>query len=47
MLHRHRAGALTLVALLILGMAACEPRKPTDPKPPIPKVDFTHERSTS
>jgi hypothetical protein len=32
--------------VLALGIAACEPKKPSDPKPPMPKV-FTHERSTS
>ena len=35
--------ALFLCVPLVL---ACEPRKPAEPKPPIPKVDFTHERST-
>jgi hypothetical protein len=28
-------------------LLGCEPRQPGEPKPPIPKVDFTHERSTS
>jgi hypothetical protein len=32
------------IVALVLG---CEPRKPAEPKPPIPKVDFTHERSMS
>jgi hypothetical protein len=36
--------------LLLLAVVACalgcEPRKPAEPKPPIPKVDFIHERST-
>jgi hypothetical protein len=34
--------------LCALFMAAgCDPKKPSEPKPPTPKVDFTHERSTS
>jgi hypothetical protein len=37
----------TIIFLLALGLAACEPRKPAEPKPPIPKVDSTHERSKS
>ena len=36
-----------LIAVFVLGVAACDPKKPGEPKPPIPKVDFTHERSTS
>jgi hypothetical protein len=36
-----------LAILLALGLAACDPKKPTEPRPPVPKVDFTHERSTS
>ena len=36
-----------LAALLALGLAACDPKKPGEPKTPIPKVDFTHERSNS
>jgi hypothetical protein len=36
-----------LVAALSLGLAGCEPMKPGEPKPPIPKVDFTHERSNA
>ena len=36
-----------LIATLALGLAACDPKKPAEPKPPTPKVDFTHERSTS
>lgn len=36
-----------LVAALVLGFAACDPKKPTEPKPPTPKVHFTHERSNS
>jgi hypothetical protein len=36
-----------LIAVFALGLAACDPKKPSEPKPPIPKVDFTHERSTS
>ena len=36
-----------LATLLVLGLGACEPKKPGEPRPPIPKVDFTHERSTS
>jgi hypothetical protein len=39
-----RAGIL--IALFALVFAACDPKKPAEPKPPIPKVDFTHERST-
>jgi hypothetical protein len=38
-----RYGVLITLAVFVLG---CEPRKPAEPKPPIPKVDFTHERST-
>lgn len=36
-----------LIAALFLGLAACDPKKPVEPKPPTPKIDFTHERSTS
>jgi hypothetical protein len=40
---------MVLFRTLLVGLAACvmacEPRKPAEPKPPIPKVDFTHERS--
>jgi hypothetical protein len=37
-----------LIAALFLGFAAaCEPKKPAEPKPPTPKVHFTHERSMS
>jgi hypothetical protein len=36
-----------LIAVLFLGLAACDPKKPAEPKPPTPKVQFTHERSTS
>jgi len=32
---------------LAAALCACEPRKPGEPKPPQPKVDFIHERSTS
>ncbi|HEY1288293.1 MAG TPA: hypothetical protein VGF58_08200 [Burkholderiales bacterium] len=35
------------LAALVLGLAACDPKKPAEPKPPTPKVHFTHERSTS
>ena len=35
------------LAALVLGIAACDPKKPAEPKPPTPKVHFTHERSTS
>lgn len=35
------------VLFLAAGLLGCEPRKPGEPKPPLPKVDFTHERSTS
>ena len=35
------------ILLLAAALCACEPRKPGEPKPPIPKVDFTHQRSTS
>jgi len=38
--------ALFLVVLVAFALG-CEPRKPAEPKPPIPKVDFTHERSVS
>jgi hypothetical protein len=38
---------ILLLAALFLGITACDPKKPAEPKPPIPKVDFTHERSTS
>jgi hypothetical protein len=36
-----------LIAVFFLGFAACDPKKPAEPKPPTPKVQFTHERSTS
>jgi hypothetical protein len=36
---------LLLALTTVLG--GCEPRKPAEPKPPVPKVDFTHERSSS
>ncbi|HWI97460.1 MAG TPA: hypothetical protein VNU96_00485 [Burkholderiales bacterium] len=39
--------ALLIATTLALGLAACDPKKPAEPKPPTPKVDFTHERSTS
>jgi hypothetical protein len=39
-----RVGLLIVLAMLVLG---CEPRKPGEPKPPVPKVDFNLERSTS
>ena len=40
--------ALVMMSLaLALATAACEPKKPTDPRPPMPKTDFTHERSAS
>jgi len=35
------------LAALALGIAACDPKKPAEPKPPTPKVHFTHERSMS
>jgi hypothetical protein len=41
---------ILLMAALLLGLAACDPKKPAEPKAPIPKVDsthFTHERSNS
>jgi hypothetical protein len=38
--------ARLIVLLVVPLILACEPRKPAEPKPPIPKVDFTHERST-
>ena len=34
-----------LIGALALGVAACDPKKPTEPKPPTPKTHFTHERS--
>jgi hypothetical protein len=34
-------------ALFTIALAGCDPKKPAEPKPPIPKVDFIHERSTS
>jgi len=37
---------ILLLAALVLGITACEPKKPAEPKPPTPKVDFNHERST-
>jgi len=46
LLFRARRKLLVLTAL-VLALAACEPKKPSEPKTPIPKVDFTHERSTS
>ena len=36
-----------LAALLAIALAGCEPKKPSEPKTPIPKVDLTHERSNS
>jgi hypothetical protein len=36
-----------LAAVLATGLTSCEPKKPSEPKTPIPKVHFTHERSTS
>ena len=36
-----------LAALLAIGLAGCEPKKPSEPKTPIPKVDLTHERSNA
>lgn len=39
--------SLIVCAFLAGAVSACEPRKPGEPKPPLPKVDFTHERSTS
>ena len=36
-----------LAALLVIGLAGCEPKKPSEPKTPTPKVHFTHERSSS
>ena len=36
-----------LAAVLTAGLAACEPKKPSEPKTPVPKVDLTHERSNS
>lgn len=31
---------------LSAALGGCDPRKPAEPKPPTPKVDVTHERST-
>ena len=39
--------AALFLALFLVFAAACDPKKPAEPKPPTPKVDFTHERSTS
>jgi hypothetical protein len=39
--------ALLITTTLALWLAACDPKKPAEPKPPTPKTDFTHERSTS
>jgi predicted small lipoprotein YifL len=36
-----------LIAAVVLGLAACDAKKPAEPKPPTPKTDFTHERSMS
>jgi hypothetical protein len=38
---------LLLLTALALALAACEPKKPSEPKTPVPKVDLTHERSNS
>jgi len=38
---------LLLLTVLALALAGCEPKKPSEPKTPIPKVHFTHERSNS
>jgi len=38
---------LLLLTALALAVAACEPKKPSEPTTPIPKVDLTHERSNS
>jgi len=35
-----------VITVLALALAGCDPKKPAEPKPPIPKVDFTHERSS-
>jgi hypothetical protein len=42
-----RAGLLMMIFAFAFVLAACDPKKPAEPKPPIPKVDFTHERSMS
>jgi len=39
--------AALLAAVLAAGLAGCEPKKPSEPKTPTPKVHFTHERSNS
>ena len=39
--------AAFLIAIFAWSFAGCDPKKPAEPKPPIPKVDFTHERSMS
>ena len=36
-----------LATVLTAALAACEPKKPSEPKTPIPKVDLPHERSNS
>jgi len=36
-----------LIAVLALWLAACDPKKPGEPKTPTPKIDFNHERSMS
>jgi len=36
-----------LIAVLAVGLAACDPSKPGEPKTPTPKIDFNHERSMS
>ena len=38
---------ILLIGALVLGIAACDPKKPSEPKPPTPKTHFTHERSTT
>jgi hypothetical protein len=36
-----------LITVFALAVSACDPKKPSEPKPPTPKVDLTHERSTA
>jgi hypothetical protein len=45
------AGLLIVIGAFAIALAGCDPKKPSEPKPPTPKVDltqvdFTHERST-
>jgi len=46
-MHARHAGVLILIGALAMVLAGCDPKKPSEPKSPTPKVDSTHERSRS